>query len=132
VRPKKSKRNKYFGPNWWIADGLFPDDLKDKLDAGATTFDKNEYWHLVRLYERTLKYKAPMYTIFVLLLALLVTGVFLGHFGILQSFLALVGLYAVIAAVVQFKNANKVLTPIIQEGRAKGLIDDTESNSQGS
>ncbi len=120
---ERTTRNKFFGPNWWIADGLFPDNLKDKLDSGVTVFDKNEYWHLERLYNRTLKYRPPMYTIFFLLFVLLVTGVFLGHFGLLQSFLALVGLYAVVAAVVQFKHANQVLTPIIEEARAKGLLE---------
>ncbi len=124
---ERTNRNKLFGPNWWIADGLFPDNLKDKLDSGAKTFDKNEYWHLERLYNRTLKYKPPMYTIFFLLFVLLIAGVFLGHFGLLQSFLALVGLYAVVAAVVQFKHANQVLTPIIEDARAKGLLDPESS-----
>lgn len=119
-------RNKLWGGNWWIADSLFPPELKEKLDAGATSFDDNEYWHLDRMYERTLRYKAPMYTFLALFIILFLVGGFLGHFGLIQSFLSLIAIYVIIGAIMHFRHANQVLTPIIEEARESGRIKPAE------
>ena len=112
-RPDSSLRNRFFGRDLSIAEGIFPDGLKQKLNSGATEFDDGEYWHLVRLAKRADSYRAYMPIAWVLLAMAYVAGFIILHFGPYQTLVFVVlgywsvGLWAKVGAI------QRLVVPIV-------------------
>lgn len=119
AQPKSDRplRTKLWGGDWMIAEGIFPDDLKDKLDNGDTTFSESDHWHLKRLYRRASTWKLNLYLLIGFAAIVGILGPIFLYFGYLQELLAAAAIYWLVGMVVKSNAVLMRLGPIVEEYR---------------
>lgn len=107
-------RKRLFGRDLSVADGHFPDDLKDKLNTDASSFTEGEYWHLDRLSRKANNYRKWMPVAMVLVVLTWIAGFIILHFGYIQTAVFVALLYWVVGLWLKAGAVKRRLDPVMQ------------------
>lgn len=109
-------RRRLFGKDLSVADGHFPDDLKDKLttvESSFTEFTEGEYWHLDRLWTKVSNYRKWMPVVMILLVLTWIAGFVILHFGFIQTGVFIAVLYWVVGLWLKAGAVKRLLDPVM-------------------